>query len=1516
MYSEWTSLTESIQCPGAPSRSVLRQYPMGVGREVSVITVKHLTQNLGLTATPASPSFLLEERDVDWSMEVICHGLTLPLSDHDTLRDCVNVYCEWLSALCSLPKVSVPRPVLEDPNLYCRKMIKHLYNLFVPRHGDPPDITHKQAVLCHRVLRTLQTVAQTSANMTYETWETLLLFLLSINDTLLSPPTIKDDIGDQLCERVLSVLFEIWLLACHKCYPTPPLWKTFQEVCRRWRHRPALVDQWNRANFALAARVLKFMYGPAYADLKLPEEDANLVPANMENSTLAQTWYRMLRIMGDPVELAKAAVISDTHPFIEWSGTQESVVEPCQHPCLGVLPQAFLKAMRGISGLVDAFLGFPMELDSLISPRHGLSLPPPPPTQHSETPPPPRERRGSTGAKGNSPNLRVTVISGGISPHPYPSGKSSMVAGRPRCNSILHLFGSWLFEAALLGVSLPPTPTTRDRVQRHDSVTRRPSAVLADRRMTETQDLPEDVKLEKFELGRAEALGALCRIFCSKKTGEDILPVYLARFYIAIQQGLRVSGGPASPEAIASILLNSEDFFRLDLDGVQILLPDVVNAIEAVLAVEKEPMFKSGAPVSALRSASINILLSILSVPMHLGNLNIRELLPSVSGSLISVRAPTFLHLKPRLINTLTTALQYETDPNNTEMLLGGLMTCVQEAAAYETLPRNRDISGFDIHVSSIHSDPPSIHSSEMGSLKEEDLESPHGSMSLDLASIDTASTLFVKATYLVCHRLITAWKGDLNVSLAALELLCGLARLHFPEQDLLECKRAVRWLCDYIVYQCSRPPPAHSRDLHSSIVAAYRCLSLWLLHYPTLLHDRDSLNIVLEVVELGISGSKSRTKLSGPVVMKQDKDLKPVSMRVRDAAEAVLSLVFNQVGYFPSPCGSESLSSLLDEESLVKQGNVYADGDGPVDHSEAVQFFRYFVLDNSIILALLEEPLGNDQDPHPTVTMLLRGPFGRLAWTMQLRPLPRHKSGLKTHVFNPGRPLPISDLGVHFDYKPKYFPESADRIPLCKADKAIPSLDSLIASDPKLQQSHAKLEKILASQMAMEKQLDEKSQSVQREYPNPETECRAPSVVQEFQTARLFLSHFNLLSLESLKVKICSAGHNMSIRQRKNTGYWNKMQWPVPPLCALNSKESSFVTDLEQLDCMGDRTFDTIHVFYVRSGQKSIKDILTNVNSFTNQLLHASDTVHFMSPSNVPVEIVPQESNRTVGRDFLEFLYSLGSPVNVHTHAGWTGHINTAWRVREKLGDFSGSEEKKTHGGMLYNGEDQVLYWADAVSEIACVIPSRKPKLPHVPHQASAEISQVLKQGSSTERSRAQSLDTDSQSSGFSETETQGSNRKGAKLRTEALITTKVLVAWIENFQDVYTLPIGDMVSMCSTGLEPLGFFQSPQMWEKLTTVICIHPLQTGLYRVHLQGNIGKSLVTPLVDGMVVSRCALGALVRQTALNIGHRRWLEADNCYQPHVRRRLKIQEMVQKYCLKMDTPEFLSHLFCSTP
>ena len=50
---------------------------------------------------------------------------------------------------------------------------------------------NKQAVLCHRVLRTIQNVVIQSEILDQDTWESLLLLLLAINDLLLAPPTVQ-----------------------------------------------------------------------------------------------------------------------------------------------------------------------------------------------------------------------------------------------------------------------------------------------------------------------------------------------------------------------------------------------------------------------------------------------------------------------------------------------------------------------------------------------------------------------------------------------------------------------------------------------------------------------------------------------------------------------------------------------------------------------------------------------------------------------------------------------------------------------------------------------------------------------------------------------------------------------------------------------------------------------------------------------------------------------------------------------------------------------------------------------------------------------------------------------------------------------------------------------------------------------------------------------------------------------------------------------------------------------------
>lgn len=142
------------------------------------------------------------------------------------------------------------------------------------------------------MLRSVQQVCA-RANLSQETWYSALSFLLAINDTLLAPPAVKDDVADQLCERVLSVLFEVWIIACHRfvliltlllnifqsvytvtnihhrCFPSPPLWKTLREAAMRWRHRTALTEQWTRVTLCLTAKLLYNMYGPMFPILNI-----------------------------------------------------------------------------------------------------------------------------------------------------------------------------------------------------------------------------------------------------------------------------------------------------------------------------------------------------------------------------------------------------------------------------------------------------------------------------------------------------------------------------------------------------------------------------------------------------------------------------------------------------------------------------------------------------------------------------------------------------------------------------------------------------------------------------------------------------------------------------------------------------------------------------------------------------------------------------------------------------------------------------------------------------------------------------------------------------------------------------------------------------------------------------------------------------------------------------------------------------------------------------------------------
>ncbi|XP_036676853.3 ral GTPase-activating protein subunit beta isoform X15 [Drosophila suzukii] len=1564
MYSEWASLSAQISANscGAQCFSVLNKFPASAGREVVVSVVKQLGTNLGITQN-AEPSHLVKDEEVKWCMDVICFGLSLPLQEHETIKDCVNVYCEWLTALHPQPRISVPKPICEDANLYARQIINHFHNLFVPRQGESADTIKRQAVLCHRVLRTLQQTAQISQLMDRQTWDTLLLFLLAINEILLAPPTVKDDVGDQLCERVLSVLFEVWLLACVRSFPSPSMWKTLQESCAMWRHRVALVDQWNRVNLALTARLLEFSYGPAFPQLKNADEDGQLIPIGMSNDCVAQTWYRFLRMIGNPTALCSPHIISKSSHFVQWALTHEKGAETHQHPCLQQLPQIFLNAMKGISSQVDAFLG--LSKTSLIGltgggARNAISSSSGTTTSSTTSGAPASSTvaiGGSGGGAGTAagpgiPGSTGTGAGGGSAPTPAPTTPTStsgppsasssinslpltsmgagveLAVARPKCNSILHVFHEWLFEAAHIGGDT----WRQNRKKQACEASKRPSSMIMEHRkgsislsqpnsLNDPQSLPPTLTIDKYESGRAEAIGTLCKIFCAKKTGEEILPVYLARFYMALQQCLKITESRECDETLASILLHSSDLFRLDLDGINVLLPGFIAALEIVLP-DKDLKLKTQSMVfnrTELRRSAINILLSIMVLPLHYQTLPIRDLTSETSEKMF-----TFIQLKSRLMNILMNALQVETDAQNTHMLLGGLLLCVQDAVTFEETELGGGVnptsishnsSGLQHHEANLLSSACSERSASLvsagtaslggqttttmgaGSGSIRDTASAHDYPSLTISddmsfefgqelegvtTYDNAHALFVRATYLVCHRLISSWKTDLNVSLAALELLSGLARLHIRETDALECKRAVKWICDYICYQCSRPPPAHSKDLHSTIVAAFQCTAAWLMQHPYLLQDKDCLQTVLEVVELGISGTKSQSKGTDIPKFKDEKELKPASMRVRDAAENLLTIILEQVGYFPSECGPESISSLLDELALMKHCNSMVPA-AAASSEQAIAKFKYFVTENSTILALLEEPLGNDQDPQPTVTLLIRGPFGRHAWTMQLRHLPRSKSGIKYHAVNPGRPIPMNDVTQRPECEQKNFPDGVDKVQPCVADYSIPTIEQM--REQYGTASIRELESMLENQSIHEKlawaEADTSADSLSHAQ-----ECVPPAVCHEFHAARLFLSHFGFLGFETRNP------HNPA------EALGNP---PQRPLIVLDTKSTAFAADLDRLDKLSARTHDTVYVFYVKSGQTSAQQIIGNM---------------------------AEEQAANHDPHFASMLQTLGWPVQVSEHSGWTGFAHNSWSLK---GTPEEQQQLKSTANELlnYNGSQRVLYWADVCSEIAFVVPttwnlrynsdtgdggsisSTDQMIGPSNVWARGETAGDGAAGLAKSKSRNLSLELDTSRRDAKEP-VPPTRRKGnvTKPTLLAQAPAKIFLVWLESYEDYLNFPLEDVLAYTRTG-EELHTLQLPRAAD--CHVIFVHSLLSGLLRVKLQGPPGRmSFATPLVDGMVLSRRVVGNLVRQTALNISRRRRLDNDNYQPPHVRRRLKVQDIVQKYKMDLSEAELLGHLF----
>ena len=358
MYSEWLSLADTVKQPRLTD-NVLRSFPSHVGQEVVAAIIKPLREQ------SHGRHLLKTSEQVNWAMQVIGYGLTLPLSHLDLLTACSDVYRNWLLVLYAANKGAVPLPVTKHPDHYAQVMFDQLCALFISREPEM-RLLEDHALTCKYVIDTIyELISMKKLKMSRETWSSLLSFLLHVCDILLSPPPKTPSLGTSLCDVLIHTLFASWLKACHSAFPGPTMWKTLQEFCATWRHQPSLIEQWCRLMLSLTRKVTFVLYGSKHYLLieqsKDSHRDFRLLLEGLPSDAVVQCWFRMLHTLKNPMDLLYQEVITDTQGFKVAMAEAELVTPGSSSGLLqstgALLPKIFHTLMQGVTAQVFLFLG-------------------------------------------------------------------------------------------------------------------------------------------------------------------------------------------------------------------------------------------------------------------------------------------------------------------------------------------------------------------------------------------------------------------------------------------------------------------------------------------------------------------------------------------------------------------------------------------------------------------------------------------------------------------------------------------------------------------------------------------------------------------------------------------------------------------------------------------------------------------------------------------------------------------------------------------------------------------------------------------------------------------------------------------------------------------------------------------------------------------------------------------------------------------------------------------------------
>ncbi|KAF9279402.1 hypothetical protein BGZ68_007949 [Mortierella alpina] len=764
-----------------PVSNVLARFPLQVRKTL----ITEVTSTLLVTS---DLSLLFSMAHMKWAMEVLGQGFALPLEELSIAQETTQLYSQWLFEPQVRPQafrmaagtadeqllyqVRALPPTAPGPSLAQSQSQHHRHPTTPVTSGSSSYHQHhasqaasqvpvgvliqRHVELCKKVLTVLTMAGRQLGNsFSEETWEVLLKVILGITDSLLreQPATAAlqmpehSKMSDDLCEHLLRVLFELWLRSGIR---QVHMWDILKQCFNGWTHRIPVLHQW-------AAR-----QGTDVVNLAVGGYNIGL---DLQADFALYAWHRVIYLLKSPAQLS---------------------------------PTNSLAAVNGIARMVETFLTVGYTNNQSVMP--GSPPLPSTPTDIFSSSSLSLSNHPSSPSSGSNSNSNSKTSSS------VPSKPTS-----PDGNTIMHMFGSWLFEISSLPI---------------------PEALPATSSYTPSwQIFNPQYPADSYHEAQASAFGVLCRIFSKPQpASRPFLRIYTERFYEALSIGLR------SETSLPTILAHSAELFTSELEGVRMMVPDFVVGIRMAMSgrirvstgymsQEKQKQVLEDLHLAALKVAGC-----IMCLPNHFEKVELKEgwnqgLSKSASLGLDGKSGREDKEILAQLIRVLYTA-EPSTDgsiPTSKRFttlkyyILEMLLNCLET-----------ETSSFNLRYL--------LHLIEVYVFE-------------DVAFCPGLVGVVVKT---IQEKIMTI-QVPVDVALSAFDVLVGCAGLYeHVRRDSKSCARElVLALCRYVDALLAN----HSLlpTTHPLVVRAYECMLQWILAGQWIVGDQDCHLAVISSISSGI---------------------------------------------------------------------------------------------------------------------------------------------------------------------------------------------------------------------------------------------------------------------------------------------------------------------------------------------------------------------------------------------------------------------------------------------------------------------------------------------------------------------------------------------------------------------------------------------------------------------------------------------------------------------------------------